>query len=85
MKTLEYYNEVLPSSGGLSISFNTVREVGGDNVVRLHDKELAQLFAASPDLLAASKAALTCLITGNGRGDAAFALGRAIRKAEGET
>jgi hypothetical protein len=52
----EYYRESIPTVGGITVSFDTVRIVGGRNLFRCHDAERAKLAAAAPLLLAALEA-----------------------------
>lgn len=47
----EYYRESMPPVDGVTISFDTVRIVGGRNLFRCHDPERAKLAASAPLLL----------------------------------
>lgn len=64
----EHYEERMENGAGLAIIFQTVRHKSGENIVRLHDKEKAQLIAAAPDLLEALTK-LVARIEGHGSWD----------------
>lgn len=58
----EYYLEKLPedsaTGNGFRIMFHTVRQKGGQNIVRLHNKADAQMIALTPEALEAIAVAL---------------------------
>jgi hypothetical protein len=53
----EYYREEIPA-GKMTHIFETVRQKGGKNIVRLHNEADAQMIALTPDALEAIAIAL---------------------------
>lgn len=54
----EYYRETMPGGDGVTISFESVRQKGGKNIVRLHNAADAQLIALAPEAIRAIAIAL---------------------------
>jgi hypothetical protein len=65
--------------------FETVRAVGGENIARLHDTDLARLFAAAPQMLDALELAADYVKEAQGEESADYKqVMAAIRAAKGE-